>query len=120
MTAIRAATTIGNPLIIADPTWTPLATTALDPTYPGAHSTISAAGALILSRFFGNDNRITVTSDVLPGAVRTFDSYHDIAIEAGLSRIYAGQHTRIDHQAGVVLGTDVAQSVLQRLASSDR
>lgn len=115
VTAIREADTIGNPLIIADPTWTPLATTALDPTYPGAHSTISAAGALILSRFFGDDNRITVTSDVLPGAVRTFDSYHDIAIEAGLSRIFAGQHTRIDHIAGLQLGRNVAELVLDEL-----
>jgi membrane-associated phospholipid phosphatase len=115
VTAIRDANTIGNPLIIADPTWTPLATTALDPTYPGAHSTISAAGALILSRFFGDDNRISVTSDVLPGVVRTFDSYHDIAIEAGLSRIFAGQHTRIDHIAGLQLGRNGAELVLDNL-----
>src|SRR4029077_17283280 len=78
ITAIREANTTGNPLTIADPTWTPLATTALDPSYPGAHSTISAAGALILSSFFGDENMVAVTSDVMPGVVRTFDSYHDI------------------------------------------
>jgi PAP2 superfamily len=114
ITAIREANTTGNPLTIADPTWTPLATTALDPSYPGAHSTISAAGALILSSFFG-DNRVAVTSDVLPGVVRTFDNYHDIAIEAGLSRIYAGQHTRLDHIAGLQLGRSVAELILDRL-----
>jgi hypothetical protein len=115
VTAIREADTTGNPLTIADPTWTPLAATALDPSYPGAHSTISAAGALILSSFFGDDNTITVTSDVLPGVVRTFDNYHDIAIEAGLSRIFAGQHTRIDHIAGLQLGRNVAELVLDKL-----
>ena len=115
VTAIREADTTGNPLTIADPTWTPLAATALDPSYPGAHSTISAAGALILSSFFGDDTTITVTSDVLPGVVRTFDSYHDIAIEAGLSRIFAGQHTRIDHIAGLQLGRNVAELVLDEL-----
>jgi hypothetical protein len=37
-----------------------------------------------------------------------------------LSRIFAGQHTRIDHEAGVELGTRVAQTVLTSLRSQDR
>jgi membrane-associated phospholipid phosphatase len=119
VTAIREAGTTGNPLTIADPNWTPLATTALDPSYPGAHSTISAAGALVLSSFFGDSNRIAVTSDVFPGVVRTFDSFHDVAVEAGLSRIFAGQHTRIDHLAGLRLGRNVAELVLDTLGASD-
>jgi hypothetical protein len=117
VTAIREAATTGNPASIADPTWTPLATTALDPSYPGAHSTISAAGASILSRFFGDHDRITVTSEVVPGVFRTFDGYHDVAVEAGMSRIFAGQHTRIDHVAGLRLGSDVADLVLDRLGA---
>ena len=112
ITAIRLAETDGNPATIGDPTWTPLAVTAADPSYPGAHSTISAAGAIVLSVFFGNRDQIRVTSDVLPGPVRTFDSYTDVATEAGLSRIFAGQHTRIDHVAGLELGHDIAQFVL--------
>jgi hypothetical protein len=114
VTAIREANTTGNPLTIADPTWTPLATTALDPSYPGAHSTISAAGALILASFFG-DEKVAVTSDVVPGVVRAFDSYDDIAVEAGLSRIFAGQHTRLDHIAGLQLGHSVAELILDTL-----
>ena len=112
VTAIRLADTDGNPATIGEPTWTPLAPTALDPSYPGAHSTISSAGATVLSAFFGNQDQIRVTSDVLPGVVRTFASYNDVATEAGLSRIYAGQHTRIDHEAGLTLGHSVAQFVL--------
>ena len=112
ITAIRLADTDGNPATIGDPTWTPLAVTAADPSYPGAHSTISAAGAIVLSAFFGNRDQIRVTSDVLPGPVRTFDSYADVVTEAGLSRIFAGQHTRIDHVAGLELGHDIAQFVL--------
>jgi len=112
VTAIRLAGTVGNPATVGNPTWTPLAVTALDPTYPGAHSTISSAGATVLSAFFGNQDQIQVTSDVLPGVVRTFASYNDVATEAGLSRIYAGQHTRIDHEAGLRLGHAVAQFVL--------
>src|SRR6266567_1690664 len=112
VTAIRLADTDGNPATVGDPTWTPLAPTALDPSYPGAHSTISSTGATVLSAFFGNQDQIRVTSDVLPGVARTFASYNDVATEAGLSRIYAGQHTRIDHEAGLALGHSVAQFVL--------
>ncbi len=112
ITAIRLADTDGNPATVGDPNWTPLAVTAADPSYPGAHSTISATGATVLSAFFGNQDQIRVTSDVLPGVVRTFASYNDVATEAGLSRIYAGQHTRLDHEAGLALGQAVAQFVL--------
>jgi hypothetical protein len=112
ITAIREADTDGNPATAGDPTWTPLAVTAPDPSYPGAHSTISAAGATVLSSFFGNQDQIRVTSDVLPGKVRTFTSYNDVATEAGLSRIFAGQHTRLDHEAGLKLGHAIAQFVL--------
>jgi hypothetical protein len=112
ITAIREANTDGNPATVDDPNWTPFAVTAPDPSYPGAHSTMSADGATILSAFFGNQDHIRVTSDVLPGTVRTFASYNDVATEAGLSRIFAGQHTRLDHEAGLTLGHNVAQFML--------
>ncbi len=117
ITAIRLANTDGNPATVGDPNWTPLAVTAADPSYPGAHSTISATGATVLSAFFGNQDQISVTSDVLPGVVRTFASFSDVATEAGLSRIYAGQHTRLDHEAGLALGHAVAQFVLPHFSS---
>ncbi len=119
ITAIRLGDTIGNPDISGDPSWTPLATTPADPSYPGAHSTISAAGAAVLTAFFGDKNNITVTSDVLKGTVRNFGSYGAIATEAGLSRIYAGVHTRIDHVAGLALGGAVAAFVLENADSEE-
>jgi len=115
VTAIRLANKLGNPAIVANPTWTPLAVTALDPSYPSAHGVISGDGATVLSAFFGNQDQVRVTSDVLPGVVRTFASYNDVATEAGLSRIYAGQHTRIEIEVGADLGHNVAQFVLQRI-----
>ena len=119
VTAIRLANTDVNPATIGDPTWTPLAVTAADPSYPGAHSTISAAGAVVLSAFFGNRDDIHVNSSALPGVMRSFDSYSDVAHEAGLSRIFAGQHTRLDHVAGLGLGRDVASFVLRKTGLSD-
>src|SRR6266566_5291589 len=115
VTAIRAANTAGNPAVVGDPTWTPLAPTAPDPSYPSAHGVISGAGAAVLSSFFPKKDQIRVTYDVLPGVVRTFTSYSDVATEAGLSRIYSGQHTRIDIEVGSELGHNVAQFVLPHL-----
>ncbi|MDB5058486.1 MAG: hypothetical protein JWO59_1958 [Chloroflexi bacterium] len=109
ITAIRAA---GNP------NWSPLILTAADPSYPGAHSAISAAAATVLASFYGDNDRIQVTSGVLKGVVRTFDSYSAAASETGLSRIYAGVHTRIDHEAGVQLGNNVARVVLNAAGST--
>ena len=119
ITAIRLGDSIGNPAITGDPAWTPLATTPADPSFPGAHSVISEAGATVLTDFFGNDGQISVTSDVLPGTVRQFDSYQAIATEAGLSRIFAGVHTRLDHEAGFTLGRNVARLVLRSSNSAD-
>jgi hypothetical protein len=64
VTAIRAADTVGNDQTAADPNWLPQAgNTAVDPWYPGAHATISAGGALVLSAFFGNKPfQLSVTS----------------------------------------------------------
>jgi membrane-associated phospholipid phosphatase len=119
ITAVRAGDSIGNPAIVGDPTWMSLANTPADPSYPGAHSVISAAGATVLSSFFGKDDQIQVTSDVMKGTVRTFDSYQAVATEAGLSRIFAGVHTRLDHESGLLLGRAVAQFVLRESKSSD-
>jgi hypothetical protein len=114
VTAIRAAASDGNPETAADPDWLPQAgKTAADPSYPGAHATISAGGAFVLRALFGNKPlQLNVTSEVLPGVVRSFDSFADVEEEASLSRIYAGQHFRSDENAGERLGSAVADFVV--------
>lgn len=116
VTAVQLADTDNNRATTADPDWNPLATTPNDPSYPGAHSVISQAGARILTRHFGPRNRIVVTSEVMPGTTRTFDAFQDIADEAGLSRIVAGVHTRLDHVAGQQMGAGIARFVLDPAA----
>jgi hypothetical protein len=114
VTAIRAAATDDNPDTTADPNWLPQAgKTAADPSYPGAHATISAGAAFVLKAVFGNKQfQLNVTSEVLPGVVRSFDSFAAVEKEASLSRIYAGQHFRSDENAGERLGTAVADFVV--------
>jgi membrane-associated phospholipid phosphatase len=116
VTAIREAADDGNPNTDPDPNWLPLNTnTAPDPSYPGAHSAISFAGAEVLRSFFGDQFDFSVTSEVLPGVVRDFHSFSAAAEEAGLSRIYAGQHFRSDHLAGKELGGNVGTLVFKSL-----
>jgi membrane-associated phospholipid phosphatase len=115
ITAIRLADTDGNPATIGNPTWNPLVPTAADPSYPGAHSAISEAAATVLSAFFEPNTHLKVSSDALPGTTRSFDGFQAAANEAGLSRIFAGVHTRIDHAAGQDLGRNVATFELEQL-----
>jgi hypothetical protein len=104
VTAIRAT---------SDPNWTPLSNTAPDPSYPGAHGTIAAAGADVLAAMYGNDFDFDVTSPALPGVERSFTSFSEAAEEASVSRMYNGNHTRLDQVAGENLGRDVAEFVLE-------
>src|SRR5215472_9156273 len=95
-----------------DPDWLPFTTkTPTDPSYPGAHSATSSAAAEVLRFYFGDSFTFDVTSEVLPGVTRHFTSFLAAAHEAGLSRIYAGQHFRFDHVAGLRLGQQVSNSV---------
>jgi PAP2 superfamily len=95
-----------------DPNWTPLVNTAQDPSYPGAHAVISAAGAGVLTAAFGARFSFSATSTALPGVQRSFTSFNAAANEATLSRIYAGQHFRTDENAGQTLGSQIASYVL--------
>ena len=123
VTAIRAAATDGNPDTEADPNWLPeVGNTTPDPSYPGAHAAISAAGAEVLISFLHKDHfEFEVTSEVLPGVDRSFASFRAAAEEATMSRIFAGVHFLFDLTAGQRLGSDVADFVVDNfLTSRDR
>src|SRR6201993_4133016 len=116
VTAVELAGDDGNPDTEPDPNWLPLTTkTAPDPSYPGAHSAISFAGAEVLKSDLGNRFTFDVTSESLKGVKRHFTSFSTAAQEAGLSRIYAGQHFRTDHVAGKGLGVHVAESIVDTI-----
>ena len=110
MTAIRDGSEFGFP---PNPSWNPLTATAPDPSYPGAHATFSFAAATILTAVFGDEQPVTVHFDALPGQTRGFASFYDAAGEASLSRIWAGQHTTLDEDAGQQLGSYTARFVLR-------
>jgi hypothetical protein len=123
VTAIRAAAADGNPDTAADPNWLPeVGNTTPDPSYPGAHAVISAAGAEVLISFFHTDHlEFSVTSEVMPGVERSFTSFPAAAEEATLSRIFAGVHFLFDLTTGQRLGSDIADFIVDNfLTSRDR
>jgi hypothetical protein len=116
VTAVRAADNDDNSDTTGDPNWTPLAVTALDPSYAGAHAEISQSAATSLRDFFGTDLLdFSLTNPSLPGIVRTFQSFSQAADEAAVSRIYAGQHFRYDEDAGQALGDAVGNFVFDNI-----
>lgn len=114
VTAIREAALASNPGTIANPNWLPeVGNTTPDPSYPGAHAVISAAGASVLVSFFDKEQfDFTVTSEVLAGVDRSFNNFSAAAEEATQSRIFAGVHFRSDLTTGHTLGRQIADFVV--------
>ncbi|MGI5231829.1 hypothetical protein [Actinoallomurus sp. CA-142502] len=113
VTAIRLAA--GNPQVKRDPAWTPLVIIPPDPSYPGLSSGVSAAAAAVLAGFYGDRNTFTLTSPGTPGVTKTFTSFSGAATETGLSRTWAGAHTRLDHRSANELAAAVSRYALSRL-----
>jgi hypothetical protein len=134
VTAIRAGDTDGNPLTVADPTWTPLGApkdngsgtnfTPPFPSYVSGHATFGGALFRMMADFYGTDNiHFTIGSDefngvttdqngnVRPVVTRSFDSFSQAAEENGQSRIYLGIHWSFDKVQGIKLGTSIADYV---------
>jgi hypothetical protein len=61
-----------------------------------------------------------VNSESLQGVTRHFNSFSAAAQEAGLSRIYAGQHFRTDHVAGRRFSQQVAESIIDTMLLPSR
>jgi hypothetical protein len=121
ITAIRSADRTSNLDTKADARWLPLLHTPPFPSYTSGHSTFSGAGAAILAKFFGTDEvKFGITSDSIPGTVRSYSSFWEAALEAGRSRIYGGIHYECDNRAGLAVGKAVAEEVFRtRLLPED-
>ncbi len=101
-----------------DPTWMPLIVTPPFPSYTSGHSTFSSTAASVLASYFGTEYiSFSISSDGLPGVVRSFQSFAEAAGEAGKSRIYGGIHWQFDNQdglnAGYKLGKDIVDNYLK-------
>jgi hypothetical protein len=113
-TGIRELDSKLNPLMKPKPDFIPLMVTPSFPSYTSGHSTFSAAASRILERFFGTDDiEFTVTSEGLPGAVRSFKKLSDCRKEVGMSRVWGGIHVMSDNLEGTAAGLKIADYVFE-------
>jgi PAP2 superfamily len=103
-----------------DPTWTPLFATPAHQDYPSGHSCISGAATTILADEFGERTPFTLRSDVLVGVPRTFRRFSEALEDVKNARVFAGIHFRTACDDGTVLGTAVAQYVLDNAFQRQR
>jgi hypothetical protein len=98
-----------------DRSWRPLLQTPPFPEYPSGHSVASNAAATVLTQLFGEnfayDDHTEVEFD-LP--VRSFQSFHQAADEASISRLYGGIHFRDGVLNGAAQGKKVGEQVLKK------
>jgi len=107
-TALREINPQLNPKAEVIPEFIPNMPSPPFPSYTSGHSTFSAAGARLLALFFGTDDiSFTVTSDALPGAVRSFQKLSDAQKEAGMSRVWGGIHTMSDNLEAQKVGSKI-------------
>jgi hypothetical protein len=109
VTAIRAGG--GNPDLVGDPNWTPLAVTPNHPEYPAAHGCISTAAAQALRRFFHRSKFTFSMDSTVTNTTHTFGRFQEAADEAAIARIYGGMH----YLNTVLVGQELGKSVVDNL-----
>ncbi len=95
-----------------DTSWLPFISTPPFPEYPSGHSSQSGAMSGVMTAMFGGDYAFTDNTHGLSfGGPRSFDSFEEAAREAADSRLYGGIHYSFGNEAGLTLGTIVAENV---------
>lgn len=101
---------------LIDPEWEPLLQTPPFPEYLSGHSVVSAASAVILTHYFGENFAYTDSVEVNYGLpARAFTSFQQASAEAGISRFYGGIHFMDAITIGQEQGTKVGKWVLQKI-----
>ena len=124
ITAIRLASTDGNPDTAEQGDWNPFIVTPPFPEYPSGHSHVSGAAQTVLTTYFGNKMPVEGTSVGLPGVVRSWPNFSAAADEANLARIYSGIHFRAavhnGRSSGDAIGAFVMKNAAQPLHGEER
>ena len=102
--------------VLGHPTWNALFATPGHPDYSSAHTVQSTAIVAAFSSIFGNNYQFTDHQfDNIGMAPRTYNSFNAIVNEVAAARVYAGIHTRMACEAGVLEGSKVAQNIDNKL-----
>jgi hypothetical protein len=86
------------------------------PDFPSGHSTTAGAAEVILTNLFGDNYAfINHTYDYLNMLPQSYSSFSDMAAQIGMSRVYAGIHTRHVCEEGRTQGQKIAQNILDKV-----
>lgn len=86
------------------------------PDFPSAHSTAAGSVEVIFTQLFGENYAFTNHSyDFLNMPPQSYTSFGDMADQIGLSRLYAGIHTRYSCEAGRTQGQKIGQNILNKI-----
>jgi hypothetical protein len=128
----------GNPATAGDPNFSPLGAPASNttnpnftppfPAYPSGHATFGGAIFQVMRRVFNTDNiQFTFVSDEFNGITldnqgnprpllpRTFNNFTQAEDENGQSRIYLGIHWAFDKTAGIAMGNQIGDWVVDHM-----
>ncbi len=114
-TAIHLGDSDTNGDTVGDPAWQSYLPSPAFPEYVSGHSLTCASSAKLLELFFGTGNYTFQLSTMGMPETRTYDSFWEAAMEAGLSRIYAGIHFPFSNYDGLQAGSQLAQYIYDTL-----
>jgi len=120
-TAIRAGESDQNEATIAESAWESYCVTPPVQDYPSTHSALGAAAAKILYGVYGRDIPFTMesTSTKPAGKPRSLASFEQAAIENADSRVACGIHFRFATEAGLAMGEQVGDHVLDSMLAPE-
>lgn len=109
VTAIREASSDGNPATEEDPAWTPFLVTPPFPEYPSGHACSSGAATHALRHFFGTDRVAFSGFSLASNTTRSFERFSQARQEVIDARVWSGIHFRTADVDGARLGRHVAR-----------
>jgi hypothetical protein len=88
-------------------------TTPPHPDFPSGHSSTAGAAEVVFTHLFGENYAFTNhTYDYMNMPPQYYTSFSDMAEQIGVSRLYAGIHTRYACDAARTMGNKIAQNIL--------
>ncbi len=117
VTAIREASTLGNPAIRQDANGSRSSRHPAHPDYPSGHCALTGAAVAVLQHFFGDDATIAATSVTWPlfGITRSWKTFTEMSQEVIDARVWGGIHTRTADEHADQLGRKVADYAIAKL-----
>lgn len=102
--------------VLGHATWSPLLPTPGHPDFPSGHSQNGGAFAAVFTNLFGDNYQFTLhTYDNLGMAPHEYNSFNEMAIDVGRSRVYSGIHYTYSCEEGRKQGERIATNILNIL-----